>query len=111
MEISNEEYLLMKAVKGNPLYPIKDNPLYKQLRKKKLISIIFQPSDDGQHTIETYIINPDKMWVYEKYEQKLKDNERSEEHSIFEKKSYKLDVLALIVACLALVVSFFALFK
>ena len=107
MEISNEEYILMKAIKENPLYPIAKHELFSTLKRKQLIKRTHWTSDDGQRIIEGYIINPDKMWVYEKYEQSLKENERSEEHSIFEKKSYKLDVLAFIFSIISIIVSIF----
>lgn len=107
MEISNEEYLLMKAVKENPAYPIKEHKLFDTLTRKKLILPTHWTSDNGQHIIQGYIINPDKMWIYEKYEQKLKENERSEEHSIIERKSYKLDVWAFIFSIIAIIISIF----
>ena len=103
--------MALKEIKENHAYPIKQHTLYDTLIRKKLIIPHHWASDDGKYTRSGYKINPDKMWLYEKYEQFIKENERSEEHSILENKSYKLDVIALIVACLALVISFFALFK
>ena len=110
MEISNEEYILMKEVKENPLYPIAKHELFSTLKRKQLITRTHWTSDDGQRIIEGYKINPDKMWVYEKYEQSLKDNQRSEEHSLIEKKSYKLDVIALILSIIAIIASVIAIF-
>lgn len=111
LSICYEEYLLLKELENNPKAPIKDNPYCKSLRRKGIIAPEYILSDDGIHTIEIFVINPDKKYIYEEYAQMLKTDDRAEIHSATEQKSYRLDLYSLIISAISLIIAIISLIR